>query len=185
MANTPPLLVSDLLYRSYANLAMAHDAVERGLSKYDRTSFIIRARLLKGLTTGEMHIRSFFDDEKFKLSNGARCVYCGSADNLSVDHVFAKAKGGSDSSDNLVCCCKTCNSSKRDEDLMEWYISKGEFPPLLVLRRYLKLVLQFCETNGIMDSPIDSLDDSGWPFRLKNIPIDFPAPSELHLIVTG
>ena len=87
MANTPPLLVSDLLYRSYANLAIAHDAVERGLSKYDRTSFIIRARLLKGLTTREMHIRSFFDDEKFKLFNGARCVYCGSTANLSVDHV--------------------------------------------------------------------------------------------------
>jgi hypothetical protein len=184
MANTPPLVVSELLYRSYANLAMAHYAVERGLSKYDRTSFIIRARLLKGLTTGEMHIRSFFDDEKVKLSNGARCVYCGSTDNLSVDHIFAKAKGGSDSSDNLVCCCKTCNSSKRDEDLMEWYASKGEFPSLLLLRRYLKLVFQFCETNGIMDSPIDSLDDSGWPFRLKNIPLEFPAPSELRLMVT-
>ena len=67
---------------------------------------------------------------------------------------------------------------------MEWYISKGEFPSLLVLRRYLKLVLQFCETNGIMDSPIDSLDDSGWPFRLKSILLEFPAPSELHLMVT-
>ena len=181
MENNQPHTIADLLYWSYANLAMAHYAVEKGLQKYDRTSFMIRARLMKGLSTGAMQIRSFFDDEKYKLSNGARCVYCGSSEHISVDHIFAKANGGSDSSDNLVCCCRTCNSSKNDADMMEWFASKGEFPPLLILRRYLKLVYQFCENNDILGCPIDEIDDTKWPFRLKNIPTNYPSPSELHL----
>ena len=181
MASKQPHTVSELLYCSYANLAMAHYAVSRGLQKYDRTSFMIRARLMKGLSSGTMQIRSFFDDEKHKLSNGARCVYCGSEERLSVDHIFPKVKGGSDSSDNLVCCCKYCNSSKGNKDLMEWYAGKGEFPPLLILRRYLKLVHQFCVENDIMDCLLEELDDSQWPFHLKSIPTDYPAPSSLIL----
>ena len=97
--------VAELIYWSYANLAMAHSAVERGVDTYDRTSFMIRSRLYKGLTNGTMQIRSFFDDERYKLENGTHCVYCGSQTNISVDHVFAKAHEGVDSSDNLVCCC--------------------------------------------------------------------------------
>lgn len=181
MAHFQPHTVSELLYYSYANLAMAHEAVQRGRPAYDVTSYSIRAKLKKGLETGKMHIRTFFDDEKFKLANGSRCVYCGSDKEVSVDHIFAKARGGSDSSDNLVCSCKSCNSSKGDRDLMEWYNAKGEFPPLLVLRRYLKLVYQFCLDKDIMKLPIESVDDSEWPFHLKNIPISYPSPSVLLL----
>lgn len=173
--------VSELIYWSYANLAMAHNSVERGVDTYDRTSFMIRSRLYKGLTNGTMQIRSFFDDERYKLENGTHCVYCGSQTNISVDHMFAKAHGGADSSDNLVCCCRSCNSSKGDSDLMEWYGTRNDFPPLLVLRRYLKLVYQFCSESKILDMKIEMLDDSGWPFKLKNIPTNYPSPKDLRL----
>lgn len=36
---------------------------------------------------------------------------------LSVDHILAKNKGGSDYPDNLACCCKTCNEEKANMDL--------------------------------------------------------------------
>lgn len=50
------------------------------------------------------------------------CVYCGSTNrkNLTLDHVFPKAKGGKDSWNNLVTCCKSCNSEKADLTLEEW-----------------------------------------------------------------
>jgi hypothetical protein len=47
--------------------------------------------------------------------DGGRCVYCGDliqGTNLGVDHVVARAKGGSDTIDNVVCCCERCNSRK-------------------------------------------------------------------------
>lgn len=155
--------------------------VKRGVDKYDKTSFMIRSRLYKGLKNGNMHVRSFFDDERYKLKNGACCVYCGSLTNISVDHMLSKAHGGSDCSDNLVCCCRHCNSSKCDSDLMEWYNARNDFPPLLVLRRYLKLVYQFCISENMMGCSIEMSDDSEWPFKLKNIPTDFPSPDRLKL----
>ena len=171
--------VSELIYWSYANLAMAQDGAERGLEKYDRLSFMIRSRLNKGLREGHMQIRSLFDDEKYKITNGARCVYCGRTENLSVDHLLPRAYGGSDSSDNLLCCCRTCNSSKGGKDLMIWYSERGLFPPLLILRRYLKLVYQFCEKAGILDKELDNIDESALPFSLKMIPTNYPAPGDL------
>lgn len=48
------------------------------------------------------------------------CVYCGSGNMLSLDHVVPRSKGGEDTPENLVTACQPCNSSKRDRDLTEW-----------------------------------------------------------------
>jgi 5-methylcytosine-specific restriction endonuclease McrA len=48
------------------------------------------------------------------------CFYCGATERLTVDHVVAIARGGTDSIGNLVSACKTCNSQKRDLTIMEW-----------------------------------------------------------------
>lgn len=178
-----PKSVSELIYWSYANLAMAQDGVERGLDRYDRLSFMIRSRLYKGLCEGRMQIRSLFDDEKYKIENGARCVYCGRTDGLSVDHLFPKVLGGSDSSDNLMCCCRRCNSSKGDRDMVLWLRESGQFPPLMVLRRYLKLVHQFCSENGLLEEEYRSVDDSSFPFKFEGIPTDYPVPGSLTLLI--
>ena len=97
---------------------MAHDGINRGLPTYDKTSFIIRMRMYKGLLSGKLQVSSLFKDERWKMENGARCVYCGSTENLSVDHLFPRIKGGADHVENLVCSCKSCNSSKGKKDLM-------------------------------------------------------------------
>jgi hypothetical protein len=46
--------------------------------------------------------------------DGSRCQYCGSTDNLTLDHVIPKSRGGSSNWDNLITACKTCNSKKGD-----------------------------------------------------------------------
>ena len=44
------------------------------------------------------------------------CVYCGkNAD--TIDHIIPRSKNGPDEDWNLVLCCKSCNSSKKDKDL--------------------------------------------------------------------
>ena len=104
--------VRELIYFSYANLAMAHTAVDKRLEKYEPFNFMIRAKLFKGLKEGKMNIRTIFDDEKIKLQTGQICNYCGSKDNLALDHIFPQKLGGQDYTENLIFACRTCNISK-------------------------------------------------------------------------
>ena len=59
-------------------------------------------------------LRSFI----FNRSNG-KCVYCG-AKATEIDHVIPKAKGGTNSSYNLVASCKSCNQMKSNKTLKEF-----------------------------------------------------------------
>ena len=42
----------------------------------------------------------------------SRCRYCGSRDDLTIDHVVPIALGGSNRLRNLVACCSACNTRK-------------------------------------------------------------------------
>lgn len=58
--------------------------------------------------------------------DGWICAYCGKAldgDDATVDHVIAKANGGTDDPDNLIAACRRCNGTKSDRQLyrMPWF----------------------------------------------------------------
>lgn len=64
------------------------------------------------------------------------CAYCGlstkehlesSNELLHQDHVVPLKKGGAYSKENIVPACRSCNSSKQDKDLLEWYTNHKEF----------------------------------------------------------
>lgn len=175
------LLVKERLYWSYANLAMAHSAINKNQDKYLTVNYMIRAKLYKGLLEGRMNLGSFFDDEKVKFEVGKKCNYCGSSDNLAYDHIIPKAKLALEQSDNLLIVCKKCNSSKRDLDLLEWMNKQNNMLPILVLRRYLKLVIEYCVHNDLMDMEVSELSKIGIPFNLELLPRTVPGPSELIL----
>ncbi len=49
-----------------------------------------------------------------------KCGYCGRGDlPLTIDHIIPKAKGGSDSWENLICACTLCNNKKGDRTPIE------------------------------------------------------------------
>lgn len=48
--------------------------------------------------------------------DGEQCVYCGSHDELAVDHLVPISDDGDNADDNLACACKPCNSSKKGRD---------------------------------------------------------------------
>lgn len=58
---------------------------------------------------------------------GNRCVYCGSTDCLTLDHVRPKAKGGHDITNNVVCACMKCNQSKGSSHWLSWWVGQESF----------------------------------------------------------
>ena len=50
--------------------------------------------------------------QAIKDRDGNRCVYCGSTENLTIDHIRPKALGGETSDHNCCCACKACNQMK-------------------------------------------------------------------------
>jgi len=46
--------------------------------------------------------------------DGYCCQYCGKVDELTLDHVVPKSRGGKSNWDNLTTACKRCNSRKGD-----------------------------------------------------------------------
>jgi hypothetical protein len=40
------------------------------------------------------------------------CNYCGSHENLTVDHIIPASRGGMDTWENLTSCCVSCNGKK-------------------------------------------------------------------------
>jgi 5-methylcytosine-specific restriction endonuclease McrA len=43
------------------------------------------------------------------------CQYCGRSEpHMTIDHVTPRSRGGSDTWENLVCACPSCNSRKGD-----------------------------------------------------------------------
>ncbi|MCL2666050.1 MAG: HNH endonuclease [Defluviitaleaceae bacterium] len=173
--------ISDALYWTYANLAMAHYAVTNDLQKYNRTAYIIRARLFAGLKKGNMNISSLYFDEKERLKSDKICEYCNESSNLTLDHLIPKKLGGNDSADNLVYACRFCNSSKGGRDLLEWYQFRNEFPRLMLLRRYLKLCRDYIEQTGLSDIEYKSYEKIDIPFRIDLFPTVFPLPNILVL----
>ena len=174
--------VGELLHWSYANLAMAHSAVAAKAGKYERAHFMIRARLYSGLNKHTMNIGSLADDERLKMVLPQACCYCGSREFLSVDHLIPTKRGGANAGDNLVWACRSCNSSKCARDALEWLAERNEFPPVLLLRRYLKIAIEISHKRNLMDAPL--ADTPELPFSLSAIPQVYPPPDQIRLWVT-
>lgn len=171
--------VGEVLYWCYANLAMAHAALTHGASPYERRHHIVRSRLYAGLRKGTMNVGPLADDERLKLVLPHACAYCGAGEQLSVDHLVPRKKGGPDAGENMVWACRSCNSSKGAADALEWLARRGQFPSVLLLRRYLKLAIEYCAEHGLLDQAIT--DVSELPFALDVLPRPFPQPDSLIL----
>jgi len=53
-----------------------------------------------------------------------QCAYCGSEENLTIDHVIPQSRGGLDNTKNVVCCCHSCNQNKGHEHWKLWYVQQ-------------------------------------------------------------
>lgn len=55
------------------------------------------------------------------------CAYCGNKQDLTLDHIIPRSKGGADKITNVVCACKECNESKGQQFWSSWYLNQYFF----------------------------------------------------------
>ena len=65
--------------------------------------------------------------QKIKEEWDWECAYCGSEENLTIDHIVPKAKGGTDFTKNCLCACHQCNQDKGHTPVEDWYLSQEFF----------------------------------------------------------
>lgn len=100
--------------------------------------------------------------------DGYRCVYCGelrAPDELSVDHVQPRMRGGDGSPGNVVSACRGCNTRKAGRSLARFL---AEEPPetrrnffrlaRYVWARHLKAVAEELARRGIEDAPSELVE---------------------------
>jgi hypothetical protein len=158
----PPKFVTtvrQLIYWEYAHL------IARAAGFEDNFGFIVSR--YKKFVSGDMTWSSSVRDYEKELDRGRACTYCGATVGLSTDHIIPSSRVGVDpriaalldSSDNCVCACRRCNSSKGDRDVFEWYRTERiEEIPRLVLSKFLKLAYHIHETQGTLDLKDPNMD---------------------------
>ena len=56
---------------------------------------------------------------------GAKCAHCGTEENLTIDHIIPRSKGGTNKIENLQVLCKKCNLKKADKMPNQFYSFKN------------------------------------------------------------
>lgn len=94
-------------------------------------------RRLNCLRNGNNTLTS--DQVREIIESSTQCYYClKNCEELSLDHVVPISRGGQNCIENIVSCCKSCNSSKNDKLLHEWCIILEDDSP--IKNRVLQLV---------------------------------------------
>ena len=99
--------------------------------------------------------------------DGFRCVYCGvvfDADELTIDHVQPRMRGGDRSGGNVVTACRACNTAKGGRRLSEYLaedpIARRNFflYARYVWERHLKAVAEELARQGVVERPADFVE---------------------------
>jgi|TARA_Y100000310_G_C20581854_1_gene763421 hypothetical protein len=173
-------LLKELLYWSYSNLVMIHVALKEGTKTLEVKHYKIRSRFYKEFINGKRKIGSFIK-EYDSLKKSRECAYCGNKSGLTLDHIFPKKIIKWESSDNIIFACKKCNSSKGKKDLLEWYHGKSSKLSITAFRRYLKLSIDYCKRNNLMEIPLELAKDRNLPFSIDYLEENIPNISKLKL----
>jgi len=135
--------IRDLIYWEYAKLIS-------GSAGFGRKQYPFVMRKFAELKNG---IIKWSDILREDLKTGkSECIYCGSTQDLSNDHIVPKRECHFREIHNIVTSCKNCNSSKGDKDLIEWYGLERKYEiPRVVMGKYLKMIYICHECRGTLD----------------------------------
>lgn len=174
------------LFWSYANWQMIFATAQYGVEKFDRRSYMIRQGCYKKLCDGSRHISDLYKMNQTKVKAGNYCFYCHTEmpkEQLTLDHVFPRVKGGENEIDNIIFVCKSCNSSKGKRDLIEWFLLyRNEFPSPFVLGHYLRQVYDYVTKNNLMGLRFENVCEIDTPFEPRGILLPLQPQAATHYL---
>jgi hypothetical protein len=142
----PPYVktVREEIFYEYAKLISrsAYKSLQRGFIT-DR---------FKKLRDGKISISDTIREWEREQELPKECVFCGSQEDLTTDHLIPRNRGGDDSADNLVLACQSCNASRGDKGIFEWLgLKRKDDLHRLVAGKYLKELLRVHEAAGTLE----------------------------------
>ncbi|MEM3030585.1 MAG: HNH endonuclease [Candidatus Micrarchaeia archaeon] len=143
----PPAVktLRDLIYWQYAKII----SESAGFGKANYAFIMDRYNKLRsGEVNWSSSVREYIKEHEKK----SECVYCGAKTRLTLEHILPRARGGPDSTDNLVWVCGRCNSSKGGRRLYEWFgLERRNAVPRIAEGKYLKLLHALHDGLGTLD----------------------------------
>jgi len=137
--------VRQIIFYQYAKIISAS-------SGFGKENYGMIMSKVKQLETGTIHWSSAVREWLKEKETDHACIYCGSEENLTVDHILPRSRGGEDVPENVVMACKHCNSSKGGKRLYEWrgLEAKDSFHRIAE-GKYLKYLYSLHEKRGTLD----------------------------------
>lgn len=81
-----------------------------------------------------------------------RMHFCGALDNLHMDHLIPRSRGGENSADNMVWSCRNCNISRGDKGVFVCLVlNKKDDLHRLVAGKYPKQLFDLHREKGTMN----------------------------------
>ena len=145
--------IKDLIYYRYAKLIS-------NSAGFGKESFGFIQTKFKQLKSGEIEWSGAIREFIVQTEKGKVCEYCGSTEDISLDHLIARNKGGYESADNAIWACRNCNSSKSDKSLYEWYgYDRRNEIPRIAEGKYLKLLYKLHEEKGTLNMGLEEIKE--------------------------
>ncbi len=99
---------------------------EKGKLKYTKHNHLrLSKKYGNEFNLNQEEIKEIFERDKV-------CVYCGSDNNLELDHIIPISKEGKSIFKNFVVACRSCNPSKSNKDVYVWCKLQGIEVPKIV-----------------------------------------------------
>lgn len=143
--------IQDLIYWQYGKIIS--ESAGAGKKKY---AFVMDR--FKKLQSGEIEWSGAIREYIHERESAAQCIYCNAAEGLSLDHLIPRSRGGPDIADNAVMACRSCNSSKGNKGVYEWFkLDRRYEVPRIAEGKYLKLLHMIHDEKGTLGIDRDGL----------------------------
>jgi hypothetical protein len=127
---------------------------------FGRNSYGFVMDRFKKLDSGEIEWSTSIREWVHERETPRQCIYCGSTQNITTDHLIPLSRGGPDHPDNAIWSCMTCNSKKGSKRLYEFYgLEKRNKIPRLAEGKYLKLIYGELEKRDVLDTEMNHIGD--------------------------
>lgn len=117
--NNPEYILYKKLYNQRTSKRRVETAAAWNKANKERYKSIIAKSDAKRRVLKEARTYYISDKEMSKLKTSP-CAFCGSKENITIDHIIPVSRMGNHSIGNLQSLCKSCNSKKKAKFISEY-----------------------------------------------------------------